>query len=111
MKVLNLGERSVLVQYVQLALNRAGYDIRKDGILGENTCRALQQFLRKKSGEEIRQRNEAKEEERKSNREEVLRVVEETWGHPPMISLKTLNKQSQSDPSSEDNDSKKDEQQ
>lgn len=32
MKVLNLGERSVLVQYVQLALNRAGYDIRKDGI-------------------------------------------------------------------------------
>lgn len=44
MKVLNPGERSVLVQYVQLALNRAGYDIRKDGILGENTCRALQQF-------------------------------------------------------------------
>lgn len=31
MKVLNPGERSVLVQYVQLALNRAGYDIRKDG--------------------------------------------------------------------------------
>lgn len=53
MKVLNLGERSVLVQYVQLALNRAGYDIRKDGILGENTCRALRQFLRKKSGEEF----------------------------------------------------------
>lgn len=53
MKVLNQGERSVLVQYVQLALNRAGYDIRKDGILGENTCRALQQFLRKKSGEEF----------------------------------------------------------
>lgn len=53
MKVLNPGERSVLVQYVQLALNRAGYDIRKDGILGENTCRALQQFLRKKSGEEF----------------------------------------------------------
>lgn len=53
MKVLNPGERSVLVQYVQLALNRAGYDIRKDGILGENTCRALRQFLRKKSGEEF----------------------------------------------------------
>ncbi len=53
MKVLNPGERSVLVQYVQLALNRAGYDIRKDGILGENTCRALRQFLRKKGGEEF----------------------------------------------------------
>ena len=26
---------------------------RKDGILGENTCRALRQFLRKKSGEEF----------------------------------------------------------
>lgn len=53
MKVLNPGERSVLVQYVQLALNRAGYDIRKDGILGENTCRALQQFLRKRAGKNL----------------------------------------------------------
>jgi hypothetical protein len=63
----------------------------------------------KERWEEIRQRNEAKEEERKSNREEVLRVVEETWGHPPMISLKTLNKHNQ--PELAEDDSKKDEQQ
>ena len=48
MKVLNPGERSVLVQYVQLALNRAGYDIRKDGILGENTCKGIAAVFKEK---------------------------------------------------------------
>ncbi|MFR8755268.1 MAG: hypothetical protein ACLVG5_00335 [Clostridium sp.] len=52
MKVLNQGERSVLVQYVQLALNRAGYDIRKDGILGENIA-GIAAVLRKKSGKNL----------------------------------------------------------
>lgn len=44
MKYLFLGDRGVLVSYVQLALNRAGYPIAVDGIFGNETCRALQKF-------------------------------------------------------------------
>lgn len=44
MKYLFLGDRGVLVSYVQLALRRAGYNLAVDGIFGEETCRTLQVF-------------------------------------------------------------------
>lgn len=45
MKELYPGERGVLVQYVQLALVRAGFPVKIDGVFGEGTCAALQAFL------------------------------------------------------------------
>lgn len=39
------GDRGVLVQYAQLALARAGYPVKTDGIFGEQTCAALRGFL------------------------------------------------------------------
>ena len=52
MKELYPGDRGTLVQYVQLALTRAGHPAVIDGIFGEKTCTALQAFL----GESIRAR-------------------------------------------------------
>lgn len=40
-----LGDRGTLVQYVQLALSRAGHPTAVDGIFGQKTCQALQDFL------------------------------------------------------------------
>lgn len=45
MKELHPGDRGTLVQYVQLALARAGYPTKIDGIFGEGTCASLQAFL------------------------------------------------------------------
>lgn len=44
MKALYPGDEGVLVQYVQLALKRAGYPLETDGIFGEMTCAALRAF-------------------------------------------------------------------
>ncbi len=38
------GDKGTLVQYVQLALQRAGYELSVDGIFGEDTCRAVREF-------------------------------------------------------------------
>lgn len=46
---LRLGDQGVWVQYLQLALQRAGYRVRIDGILGPTTCRALQAFFREEN--------------------------------------------------------------
>jgi len=45
MRELYPGEKGVLVQYVQLALARAGYPVKTDGILGDRTCAALRDFV------------------------------------------------------------------
>lgn len=45
MKELNQGDRGTLVQYVQLALTRAGYPAKIDGIFGGATCAALREFM------------------------------------------------------------------
>ena len=44
MKNIYIGDMGVYVQYMQLALNRAGYPVLIDGRFGQNTCRALRQF-------------------------------------------------------------------
>lgn len=44
MKALYPGDEGVLVQYVQLALKRAGYPLETDGIFGGMTCAALRAF-------------------------------------------------------------------
>lgn len=59
MKTIRLGEHGILTEYLQLALNRAGYPTTVDGIFGEDTCRALRDFL--------------------SNRELGCEVTEEIW--------------------------------
>ena len=46
MRNIYLGDRGVLVQYLQLALTRAGYPVELDGIFGTDTCKALQEFRR-----------------------------------------------------------------
>lgn len=45
MKTIIPGDRGILVQYLQLALTRAGYVTRTDGIFGPATCRILNSFL------------------------------------------------------------------
>lgn len=45
MKELNLGDKGTLVQYVQLALTRAGHPTKIDGDFGEETCASLQAFF------------------------------------------------------------------
>lgn len=40
------GDRGTAVQYLQLALTRAGYPIRIDGIYGSETCQTLREFLK-----------------------------------------------------------------
>ena len=49
MKTIRPGERGILVQYLQLALTRAGYVTRPDGIFGESTCRILRSFLQQET--------------------------------------------------------------
>ena len=41
MQFLIQGDRGIWVEYLQLALTRAGYPTRIDGIFGEHTCQAL----------------------------------------------------------------------
>lgn len=45
MKTIFPGEEGILVQYLQLALTRAGYVTGIDGIFGPSTCRILNAFL------------------------------------------------------------------
>lgn len=45
MKTIIPGEEGVLVQYLQLALTRAGYVTQINGVFGEGTCRILNTFL------------------------------------------------------------------
>ncbi|MCI9123949.1 MAG: LysM peptidoglycan-binding domain-containing protein [Eubacterium sp.] len=45
MKELYPGNQGTLVQYVQLALTRAGYPAKMDGMFGKETCASLQAFL------------------------------------------------------------------
>ncbi len=45
MKDLNPGDKGTLVQYIQLALTRAGHPVKTDGIFGDRTCEALKDFL------------------------------------------------------------------
>ena len=45
MKYLRVGDEGTSVEYLQLALSRAGYQLRTDGIFGERTCEALRDFL------------------------------------------------------------------
>jgi g-D-glutamyl-meso-diaminopimelate peptidase len=44
MRYLFPGDRGTLVEYLQLALQRAGYPLRIDGIFGDRTCGAVQAF-------------------------------------------------------------------
>ncbi|MDE5817927.1 MAG: LysM peptidoglycan-binding domain-containing protein [Lachnospiraceae bacterium] len=45
------GDQGTLVQYIQLALQRAGYSIAVDGVLGDETCKALAAFTGKEETE------------------------------------------------------------
>lgn len=45
MKEVRLGNQSVFVQYLQLALSRAGIPTEIDGIFGDMTCRSVQAFF------------------------------------------------------------------
>lgn len=45
MRNIYLGDRGVLVQYLQLALNRAGIKVQIDGDFGRETCEGLRSFL------------------------------------------------------------------
>ncbi len=45
MKTIIPGEEGILVQYLQLALTRAGYVVQTDGKFGQATCRILEAFL------------------------------------------------------------------
>lgn len=45
MRELVPGDRGALVQYLQLALTRAGYPVTIDGLFGQQTCTALRAFL------------------------------------------------------------------
>lgn len=45
MRELVPGDRGVLVQYVQLALSRAGFPAETDGIFGKRTCAYLREFM------------------------------------------------------------------
>lgn len=49
MKTIQSGDQGVLVQYLQLALDRAGFPANLDGIFGSSTCRALNDFLQRES--------------------------------------------------------------
>lgn len=45
MRNIYIGDSGVVVQYLQLALSRAGHPVRLDGRFGNETCRALGAFL------------------------------------------------------------------
>lgn len=55
MDILNQGSQGILVQYVQLALTRAGYPTQIDGIFGEGTCASLRAFLGEKQSCQVAQ--------------------------------------------------------
>lgn len=50
MKTINPGDQGILVQYLQLALTRAGYPTPVDGTFGTYTCQMLNDFLQENSG-------------------------------------------------------------
>ena len=50
MKKLYPGEQGVFVQYLQLALQRAGESIAIDGIFGPDTCSTVEKFTGKSGG-------------------------------------------------------------
>lgn len=50
MKTINPNDRGVLVQYLQLALTRAGYPTAIDGSFGPSTCGMLNRFLQRDTG-------------------------------------------------------------
>jgi g-D-glutamyl-meso-diaminopimelate peptidase len=50
MKNVYIGDRGVIVSYVQLALNRAGFMTNINGEFDSNTCQALRQFLENQVG-------------------------------------------------------------
>ena len=56
MRNLNAGDEGTLVQYLQLALNRAGYPNKIDGVFGDETCEALRVFQRGEGGCEVNNR-------------------------------------------------------
>ncbi len=45
------GDQGTLVQYIQLALQRAGYLTAVDGVFGDETCKALAAFTGKEGAE------------------------------------------------------------
>lgn len=45
MRQIRIGDQGTEVYYVQLALQRAGYNLKLDGVMGEETCMALRSFL------------------------------------------------------------------
>ena len=45
MRNIYIGDRGTLVQYLQLALNRAGISVAIDGEFGRETCEGLRTFL------------------------------------------------------------------
>lgn len=50
MKYLYRGDEGTLAEYLQLALTRAGFPAKVDGIMGERTCAALSAFLGEDTG-------------------------------------------------------------
>lgn len=46
MRQIRIGDQGTEVYYVQLALQRAGYNVSLDGVMGEESCRALRDFLK-----------------------------------------------------------------
>lgn len=50
MKNIYIGDVGVAVQYMQLALDRAGYPVEIDGKFGQSTCQMLRRFLQSEEG-------------------------------------------------------------
>lgn len=50
MRNIYIGDRGTLVQYLQLALNRAGIQVKIDGEFGRETCEGLRSFLGERVG-------------------------------------------------------------
>lgn len=50
MRNIYIGDRGVLVQYLQLALNRAGFQVVIDGEFGRETCEGLRSFMGERVG-------------------------------------------------------------
>ena len=50
MRNIYIGDRGILVQYLQLALNRAGIAVTVDGEFGRETCEGLRVFLGERTG-------------------------------------------------------------
>ena len=50
MRNVYIGDRGTLVQYLQLALNRAGIQVTIDGEFGRETCEGLRSFFGEGAG-------------------------------------------------------------